>query len=119
MIKINEKEQLKLFKTAQEQLEVRIHNSKGTSTDSLINTVFNKLDIETLCPKFIKAKRDKARELENNLSSEDVVKRMKGRNIVKKDRDIEVWIVSESAGPLMELRKLKRTFKNIKRGRSG
>jgi len=62
MIKMSKKEQLKLFKTAQEQLEVRIYNSKGTNVDSLIDVVFRKLDIETLCPEFIGAKKQNARE---------------------------------------------------------
>ena len=118
MIKMPKTERLKLFKTAQDQLEVRIHNSTGTNTDSLIDIVFKKLDIESLCPTFIKAKKEAAQQFISDSLSGDVTKRVKAREAIKKDRELEVWTVNDSAGLNVELDKMGKLFKSIKQGGS-
>lgn len=119
MIKIQKSERLNLFKVAQDQLEVRIHNSTGGNVDNLIDIVFKKLDIEFLCPTFIKAKKEEANQFINDALSVDVIKRMRAREAVKKNRDIETWTLGDQIGRMSELKKLGKLFKNIKEGRSG
>ncbi len=115
MITLSNEERSKLFRTAQEQLDTRIHNSKGSSTDSLIELTFKKLDIEALCPNYIKAKKELAKEFAEDSLSPDVTKRMKARETVKKNRDIETWTVNDNAGTNVELNNLSKEFKKVKR----
>lgn len=116
MIKISKEERLKLFKTAQDQLEVRIHNSKGTNHDFLVNMVFRKLDIAALCPNFIGAKKKLAKDFIKDATSKDVTKRVKARETVKKNRDVEIWTVNDDAGQENELKILCKTFQSLKKG---
>lgn len=117
MIQLGEIEKLKIFKTAEEQLQVRIHNSKGSNIDNLINTTFNTLDIETLCPTFAKEKMEDVDKFKTKALSIDPLDRIAAREIIKKDRTLEQWVGDKRIGYKIELEKLREEFRAIRKGR--
>lgn len=117
MIQLGEQEKLKIFKVAEEQLQVRIHNSKGTNVNKLIDTTFNTLDIETLAKGFVKERLKEIEDFKIKALSIDPLDRIKAREILKKDRYIEQWTVDKRIGFKIELEKLREEFKAIKQGR--
>ena len=118
MIEILKEEKSRLFKVAADQLEVRVFNSRGNNIGNLINVVFSKLDIETLCPVFITSKKEKASRVINDALSRDVTRRIGARCELKKDKNLELWTISHQEGYKIELEKLRDEFKAIKEGRS-
>lgn len=117
MIQLNKHEKLKIFKVAEEQLQVRIHNSKGSNVDNLIHTTFNTLDIETLCPTFTKEKMKDVDKFKTKALSIDPLDRIQAREMLKKDRDLEQWTENKRIGFKIELEKLREEFKATKQGR--
>lgn len=117
MIQLNKTEKLKMFKVAEEQLQTRIYNSKGSNIDNLINTTFNTLDIETLCPIFTKEKMKDVDKFKVKALSIDPLDRIKAREILKKDRSLEQWTEDTRIGFKIELEKLREEFKATRQGR--
>ncbi len=109
--KISETEKLTLFKTADEQLKARIHNSKGENIERLIEHTFDRLDIEVLASKFIKAKKKEVVQFLNYAQSIDPLEKIHARELLKKDRELEVWSYSDAIGYKLELNKLCEEFK--------
>lgn len=114
---ISQQEKLKIFKTAEEQLQTRIHNSKGDNIDGLINTTFNTLDIETLASAFVKERLKEMEAFKVKALSIDPLDRIKAREILKKDRDLEQWTLDKRIGFKLELEKLREEFKATRQGR--
>lgn len=117
MIRISEDEKLKIFKVAEEQLQDRIHNSKGTAIDRLINVTFNTLDIETLANAFVKEKLKETEAFKTKAFSIDPLDRIHARETLKKDRGLEQWITDKRIGFKIELEKLREEFKALRQGR--
>lgn len=108
---IDNNEKMKLYRTATEQLETRIYNSKGTDRNHLIDETFNCLDLETLAPKFVKSKKDDRDEVIRLATSDDPLMRIHAREKIKANRDLEIWVVNDTVGYKFELEKLKKRFK--------
>lgn len=106
-----EDEKLILFKVAEDQLQVRIYNSKGNNVKNLIEDTFNRLDIESLMPKFIKRKKVAVKEFLRHAQSIDPLDKIKARQMLKKDRELDVWSYSDETGFKLELEKLCEEFK--------
>lgn len=117
MIQISQQEKLKIFKTAEEQLQSRIYNSKGDNINRLIDITFNTLDIETLASEFIKGRLKEMESFKAKALSIDPIDRIRAREIIKKDRDLEQWTVDKRIGFKLELEKLRDEFKAIRQGR--
>lgn len=122
MIVISNKEELKLFKAAQEQLEIRLHNSKGTNTDSLIDEVFSKLDLEGICPEFVAARKKDIQEL-NAIHSDAILKKDVARiaevnEKIRTDKCLEGWKMGNELGKNIEIEILRKKFIAIKKGRA-
>ncbi len=117
MILISEDEKLRIFKVAEEQLQVRTHNSKGDNIDSLIDITFDTLDIETLAKRFIKERLKEMEAFKRKVLSLDPIDMIRAREILKKDRDLEGWIIDKRIGVRLELEKLREEFRALKQGR--
>lgn len=122
MIVISDKEKLKLFKAAQEQLEIRLHNSKGTNIDSLIDEVFSKLDLEGICPEFVAARKKDVQELNaiysDAILKKDVVRIAEANAKIRTDKCLEGWKMDNELGKNIEIEILRKKFIAIKKGRA-
>ncbi len=118
VIVISQEERVALYRTAQEQLDARILNASGSSLHSLVKKTFTTLDISTLCPVYIKALTRLTQETIILMDSTDVLKRLKARNILRQNPNIEVWISGTEFGERAELDNLGRLFVVEKRKES-
>ena len=117
MIQLDKHEKLKVFKVAEEQLQTRIHNSKGSNIDGLIDTTFNTLDIETLAERFMKVRLMEIQAFKAKALSIDPLDKIAAREMLKKDRTLEQWSASKRIGFKMVLEELREEFRATRQGR--
>ena len=69
---------------AEEQIQTRTAN--GTNQEKAVIQTFHTLDIETICPEFIGAKRTKAVEIRGIISgaTTDILKKIKARKMLQR-----------------------------------
>lgn len=109
-MEISKKEKLKLFKVAEEQIQTRIFNKTG-HRKAIIET-FNTLDIEVICPEFIKEKKQKAKKTRDKIAraGTDILEQIKLKRMLKEDKTLETWAIADEAGYIEELKKLREEY---------
>ncbi len=107
---ISKEEKLKLHKIAEEQIQTRIAN--GSSRKKAIRQTYNTLDIEAICPDFIKARKAKAEKIMNMITDAgtDVIKKITAKKTIveatKADNKLEAWMLSDEHGMRAELKEI-------------